>query len=141
MKFEIFKYYCLKINKDIQFEKINSDTYTYSDLLCLSSSTRVAASKALVVYREELKYLASRQELETTFSWTVRQAEAIVLFLNPPPTEPQNQQVGDISETASKWLIPFAPFWRSPETLSYPSYRPTQVVISVTGLGSYFTTS
>ena len=47
----------------------------YLDLLPLSSGTGVAAWKALVIYREKLKGLESRP------------AEAIVPFLNPPPTE------------------------------------------------------
>ena len=42
-------------------------TQTYSDSLPLSFSTRVAAGKAPVSCREELKYLASIRELGDSF--------------------------------------------------------------------------
>ena len=62
------------------------------------------------------------------FFQTERQAEAIVPFLSPSPTEPQSQQVGAITETPSTWLTLFAPPWRSPETPSHPTYGATQTV-------------
>ena len=82
----------------------------------------------------------------TAFSQAERQAEALVPFLSPTFTEPQNWQVSTISETPSNWLTLLALPRRSPETLSYPNYKPTQDVnhdfpIWMTGLGSCFTTS
>ena len=62
----------------------------------------------------------------TALSQTVRCVGAIVPFLNPPPTESQSQQAGSISETSSAWLILFVLPWNSPETLSYPSFGPSQ---------------
>ena len=59
-----------------------------------------------------------------------RQAEAIVPFLNPPPTKTQSQKEGAISETPSTWLTLFALPWRSQEALSHPNYRSTQAVNS-----------
>ena len=38
----------------------------------------------------------------------------------------QSWQTGAISEIPSTWLTLFDPSWRSPEILSYPTYRPTQ---------------
>ena len=94
-----------------------------SDSVPLSFSTGVAAWKAPVVYREELKYLASR--------W----AEAIVPFLK---LHPQSQQAGAISENPSTWLTVFDQPWRFPETRTHPPYGPTQAVFSMwmAGLGS-----
>ena len=81
------------------------------DSLPLSSSTRVAAGRASVVYRERLKCLA------------LGQAEAIVPLLKPHPTE----------------LVSWCHMWnsinlantvtylkRSTEALPHPIYRPTQ---------------
>ena len=66
----------------------------------------------------------------TAFSQTERQEEAIVPFLNPPHTEPQNLQGGAISEIPSTWLTLFAQTWRFPETPSHPIYLATQAVNS-----------
>ena len=43
-----------------------------------------------MAYREELRYLASKQELGVSFVPTERQAEDIVPFLNSPNTVPQS---------------------------------------------------
>ena len=82
---------------------------TYSVSLPLSSSTRAAAWKAPVVYRKKLKCLA------------LRQAEAIVPFLIPPPTEPQSWQAGAIYETPSIWLTLFDPSLQIPRDCAPPN--------------------
>ena len=79
-------------------------TWAYSDSHHLSSSTRVTARRAPVAYGDELKCLASGQELGIAFYWTEWQAEAILLFLNIPPIKPHTWQAGVISETPSTWL-------------------------------------
>ena len=37
--------------------------------------------------------------------------KATILFLSPPPKEPQSQQVGIISESPSTWLTLFVSSW------------------------------
>ena len=67
--------------------------------------------KGTVAYREEVKCLAARQ------------AEAIVPSLNSPP---QSRQARAISETPLTWLTQFDLPWRSPDTLSHPTFGPIQ---------------
>ena len=64
------------------------------------------------------------------FSQTEVLAEDIILFVSPPPTEPQSQQAGAISETPSAWLTLFSPPWWFSEVLPHPNFGPTQAVSS-----------
>ena len=79
-----------------------------------------------MAYREGLKYLASRWELQDSLLPDRKAGRGHCPFSEPSPTEPQNQQAGVVSQTPSTWLTLFSLLWRSPETLYRPSYQSTQ---------------
>ena len=111
-----------------QFLLKNLNRLNCSDSLPLSSSTRVAAWKAPVVYREKLKCLTSRR------------AEAIVPLLSPPHTEPISWcHIWDSINLANS-------IWPTLEIprISAPPYLPAHsscFSIWMDGLGSGFTIS
>ena len=100
----------------------------YSDSLCLSSSTRIAAWKAPLAYGEKLGCLASR--------W----AEAIVPFLNPTPTELAScYHIWDSINLANT-VCPTLEIRRDSAPPNFQAH-PSHISIWMAGLGSCFTTS